>query len=93
LQYTSDVTVVPCCMNSTISTPFLSQKTVAISFLGDSVCLQFFGMFGECVCIHPLLWLLFGFSIHKWNSDVITCYSCDVMDKFIAIFVVSLKES
>jgi hypothetical protein len=40
-QYTSDVTVVPCCMNSTISTPFLSQKTDALSFLAD-VCLNFF---------------------------------------------------
>jgi hypothetical protein len=27
-QYTSDVIVVPCCMNSTISTPLLSQKIV-----------------------------------------------------------------
>jgi hypothetical protein len=27
-QYTSGVIVVPCCMNSTISTHFLSQKTV-----------------------------------------------------------------
>jgi hypothetical protein len=25
--------VAPCCMNSSISTPFLSQKTVAINFL------------------------------------------------------------
>jgi hypothetical protein len=32
-QYTYDVTVVPCCINSTISTPFLTQKTAAISFL------------------------------------------------------------
>jgi hypothetical protein len=32
-QYNFDVIVVPCCMNFTISTPFLSQKTVAISFL------------------------------------------------------------
>jgi hypothetical protein len=32
-QYTSDITVVPCCMNSTISTLFLSQKTGVISFL------------------------------------------------------------
>jgi hypothetical protein len=32
-QYTSDVIVAPCCMNSAISTPFLSQKTPAISFL------------------------------------------------------------
>jgi hypothetical protein len=39
-------------MNSTISTPFLSQKTVAISFLADSVCLNFFGLFGEHVCTH-----------------------------------------
>jgi hypothetical protein len=36
-QYTSDVIVVPCCMNSTISTPFLSQKAAAISFLADNV--------------------------------------------------------
>jgi hypothetical protein len=40
-------------MNSTISTPFLSQKTVGISFWqADNVCLNFFGLFGECVCIH-----------------------------------------
>jgi hypothetical protein len=32
-QYTSDVIVVPCFMNSTISTPFLSQKTATIGFL------------------------------------------------------------
>jgi hypothetical protein len=32
-QYTSDVIVVHCCVISTISTPFLTQKTVAISFL------------------------------------------------------------
>jgi hypothetical protein len=36
-QYMSDVTVVRCCMNFTISTPFLYQKTVAISFLADSI--------------------------------------------------------
>jgi hypothetical protein len=52
-QFTSDVIVAPCCYNSTISTPFLSQKTVAISHLADNVCLNFFGLFGECV--HPLL--------------------------------------
>jgi hypothetical protein len=66
MQYTSDFIVVPCCMNSTISTPFLSQKTVAISFLADKVCLNFFCLF--CwICVHLLLWLLFGFSIHKWK--------------------------
>jgi hypothetical protein len=52
LQYTSDAIVVPCCMNFTISTPFLTQETVAISFLADNVRLNFFGLFGECVCIH-----------------------------------------
>jgi hypothetical protein len=31
-QYTSDATVVPCCMNSTISTPFLSQKQLPSAF-------------------------------------------------------------
>jgi hypothetical protein len=39
-------------MNSTITTHFLSQKTVAISFLSDDICLNFFGLFGECVGIH-----------------------------------------
>jgi hypothetical protein len=65
-QYTSDVIVIPRCMNSTISTPFLSQKTDAISFLADKVCLNFFGLFGERACIHCFdCLLLFGFSIHK----------------------------
>jgi hypothetical protein len=32
-EYISDVTVVPCCTISTINTPFLSKKTVAISFM------------------------------------------------------------
>jgi hypothetical protein len=49
-QYTSDVTVVPCCMNSTIITPFLSQKAAVTKFLTD-VCLNLFDLFGECVCI------------------------------------------
>jgi hypothetical protein len=48
---TPDITFVPCCMYSTISTPFLPQKTVAISFLVD-VCLNFFDLSGECVCNH-----------------------------------------
>jgi hypothetical protein len=42
--------VVPCWINSIISTPFLSQRTVAISFLADIICLNFLGLFGECVC-------------------------------------------
>jgi hypothetical protein len=39
-------------MNSTISTPFLSQNTAVISFLADSIYLNFSGLFGEYVCIH-----------------------------------------
>jgi hypothetical protein len=40
-------------MNSTIITPFLSQETVAISFLaGRQHLLNLFAYFGECVCIH-----------------------------------------
>jgi hypothetical protein len=46
-------------MNSTISTPFLSQKIVAISFLADSVCLNFIGLLvNVCVCVHCLDCLL-----------------------------------
>jgi hypothetical protein len=50
-QYTSDVIVVPCCMNSTITTPFLSRNTVSISFPTDNLRLKFFGLVGEFVCI------------------------------------------
>jgi hypothetical protein len=49
-QCTCDI-VVPCCVNSTISTRFQSQGTVAFSFLAVNVCLNFSGLFGECVCI------------------------------------------
>jgi hypothetical protein len=51
-QCTFDVIVAPCCMSSTVSTPFLPQNTAAISFLAENVCLNFFGLFGECVFIH-----------------------------------------
>jgi hypothetical protein len=51
-QYTYDVIMVPCCMNSTIITRFLSQKTVTISVWQAYVCLNFFDLFYECVCIH-----------------------------------------
>jgi hypothetical protein len=90
LQYTSDVTVAPCCMNSTISTPFLSQKTVTISFPAGRQCLFKLSQFVLWMCAHPLLWLLFGFNIHKWNLSFITCYSYNVIEKFIIIFVVLL---
>jgi hypothetical protein len=89
-QYTSDIIVVPCCMNSTISSPFQSQKTVTISFLAGRRLFKLFRLVWW-MCVHPLLWLLFGFSISKWNPGFITCYSYNVIEKF-AIFVVSLKK-
>jgi hypothetical protein len=39
-------------MNSTISTPLLSQKTADISFLEGRQRLSFFGFSGGCVCMH-----------------------------------------
>jgi hypothetical protein len=47
LQYTSGVTVVPCYMNSTIRTPFLSQKIAVISFLAGRQ--RLFKIFGFLV--------------------------------------------
>jgi hypothetical protein len=44
------VIVVSYWMNSTISSPSLSQKTTAINFLATDVCLNFLSLFGECVC-------------------------------------------
>jgi hypothetical protein len=43
-------------------------------------------------CVHSLLCLLFGFNIHNWNPRFITCYSYNVVEKFIAIFAVSLLK-
>jgi hypothetical protein len=55
LKYASDVIVVPCCMNSIISAPSLTQKTVAVSFLeGRQHLFKLRWLaFGECVL--PLL--------------------------------------
>jgi hypothetical protein len=39
-------------MNSTISTPFLSQKATATSFLVGRHLLKLFQLVGDCVCIH-----------------------------------------
>jgi hypothetical protein len=46
------IIVVPSCVNCSISTPLLSQKTDAINFLADIACLNVFGLFGECMCFH-----------------------------------------
>jgi hypothetical protein len=43
-------------MNSTISTPFLSQETDAIGFVADDICLTFFFVaFLGNVCLQQLL--------------------------------------
>jgi hypothetical protein len=54
LQYASGILVSPCCMNLTISTPFLSQKPVAVSFLAGRQHLfkLFWHVWWVCVCIH-----------------------------------------
>jgi hypothetical protein len=62
-QYTYNVIVVPSCINYTISTSLLSQKTDAISFLAGRRLFELFRL--VWMCVHPLLSLLFGFNIHK----------------------------
>jgi hypothetical protein len=90
-QYTSDVIVVICCVNFTIGISFLSQKTFAISFLADNVRLNFFGFYGECVYNHCFDCSL----VSRFRNETqvsITCYSYDVIEKFVAIFVISLQK-
>jgi hypothetical protein len=87
LQYTSDVTVVPCCMNSTIRTFFLSQKTVSISFLAGRRLFKLLGLFGECASIHCFDCSLV--STFTNETQVSSRYSYNVIEKFITIFVVS----
>jgi hypothetical protein len=59
-QYTSDIIEVSCCMNSTISTSFLSQKKVAFSFLAGRKRLFKLFQLVWLICVHPGLLLLFG---------------------------------
>jgi hypothetical protein len=55
LQSSSYVIMVPCYINSTISTPFLSQKTIAISFLASRQRLFKLLRFVLRMCVHPRL--------------------------------------
>jgi hypothetical protein len=55
-QYTSDIIVVPCYMDSAINTPFLSYKSVAISFLAGRQCLFKHFRLVWWMYVHPLLW-------------------------------------
>jgi hypothetical protein len=67
-QYTFNTILVPWGINFTINSLSLSQKTGAISFLIGRQCL--FKLVGlvSWMCVHPSLWLLFGFTVHKWNQ-------------------------
>jgi hypothetical protein len=65
-KYTSHIIVVlPCCMNSTISTPFLYLEIVVISFLVD-VCLNFSACLVN-VCASIVL-SFFGFKIQNAST-------------------------
>jgi hypothetical protein len=77
-HYTTDFIVFPCWANSTISAPFLSQKTVAIRFLADNVCLNFYSLFGDNVCIncfHCSLVSTFTNEIQFWSPDILKMWS------------------
>jgi hypothetical protein len=89
-QCTCDIIMAICCMNSTIRNLFLSQETVLTYLVGGQRLFEIFWLVWW-MCVLPL-WLLFGFNIHKWNPCFITCFSYDVIEKFISIFVVSLFE-
>jgi hypothetical protein len=67
----------------------MSQKIVSMSFLPGRRSFKLFWL-AWCMCMHPLPWLLLGFSIHKWNPGFVACYSYDVIEKFIVILVVLL---
>jgi hypothetical protein len=62
---------------------FYHQHSFPVQKTGADICINIFAFFSECV--YPLLWLIFDFSIQKWNPGFITCYSYDVVQKFIAI--------
>jgi hypothetical protein len=92
-QYTSDVIVIPYCMNSTISAPFLSQKTVAISFLAGRQ--RLFKPYRRVlwICMHPLLWLLSCFNIHELNPKFhhLLLVRCD-REIHCHLYVIALKS-
>ena len=69
-------------MNSVNKISLQSQNTVAIIFLFDSVCLNFLGLFGECVCIHCLD--CSGLCIHELYTRLATSH--DSVKKFVHLF-------
>jgi hypothetical protein len=60
-----------------MSTAFPSQKTTAISFQADNVCVNVFGLFDECVCIHFFAALWFQHSQMKLKFHHLLLLGCD----------------
>jgi hypothetical protein len=92
LQYTSDVIVVPCFINCTMSAHFLSQRTVDVSFLVDNVCLNLSASLTN-VCVSTALTALrFQRSQMKPRFRHLLLVSCDweIHRHFCGI---ALKES
>jgi hypothetical protein len=85
-QYTSDVLVVPCLTNSF---PVAGNSCHQLSGR------RLFKLFRPVwwMCVHPLLWLRFGFNVHKWNPGFTTCYSYDVIKKIINVMSLWKSQS
>jgi hypothetical protein len=80
LHYTFDVFVIPCCMNSIISTALMSQKTVVISIVpGGPVCLNsFLDLLGESTTLN-VLW--FHHLLLLRCEREIKCHLCGIAVK------------
>jgi hypothetical protein len=76
-QYTCDIIVVPCYMSSTISTPFFSKKTVAISILADNIYIDFFSLFINVCASIALTALWFQPSQMKPRFHHLCLMQCD----------------
>jgi hypothetical protein len=90
-QYSSDVIVVPCCMNFTIST-LPVPETVACHHLSERKRLFKLFRLIWLACVPPLLWLPSGFNTHERTPGFITWYSYNVIEKLISIFVYRSKK-
>jgi len=87
-QYVSGVIVVPGSINSINSTPFLSQNTVTTSFLFGKDCLNFLGLFGECVCNHCRDCSLVSTLTNK--PCFIACHN--LVKKFVPLIEITLQK-
>jgi hypothetical protein len=77
-QYTSDITVVPCCMNSTISISFCPRNQLpSIFWQADNTCLKFFGMFLDVCASTALTALWFQHSHMKPRFHHLSLIQCD----------------